>query len=242
MGKLFLPVDQAWKPEELETKFRLSLESFSLFAARFTLEIEPHCEQTWIKFRSLDSVAQQAAYDSFMAYFNLCVAAAESGVAMNDDRSLAWWAVQKFGLRPCSDFFDKLEHDQVLELYNRSFVQIFRNWAFFKISSYSMGDLFVHPWPELYVRDEAVTNNLIAYATHVLSGSQKSTLICESPRHIVTESLSKDRNVLEMEMKFASPLFDQDGQVAAFFAISSVRKIGRNSSVHHFDTPILDLV
>jgi hypothetical protein len=218
------------KPEDLESKFKRKLEAFSNFAVQFGLKIEPFSDITWPKFRSLSGPLQQQAFESFVAYSDLCVAAAESGVAINDDRSLAWWAVQKFGLRPCSDFFDKLTGDDVLELYDCNLVQLYRNWAFFQISSYSMGDLFVFPWPHLYKRDEAVMENLLFYAKAVLSGEHRSTIECVSPRHIVVESLSAEQNVLDMMVKYASPLFDSGGNIAAFFVISSVRKVGNRAT------------
>ncbi len=213
--------------EDLEIKFKAKLKDFSAFAANHGLEIEPDSEITWPQFRSLSGPMQQDCFNKFSSYNDLCVAAAASGIAFNDDRSLVWWAVQKFGLRPCSDFFDKLTHDHVLEIYNCDFVQIYRNWAFFQISSYSMGDLFVFPWPELYVRESEVTQHLITYASQVLSGTVHHTMATPSPRHIVTEALSSGKNILDMELKYASPLYDAQGAVAAFFAVSAVTKIGK---------------
>lgn len=227
--------------EDLESKFKLGLTKFAAFAANYGLTIEPYSEITWTKFRSISGPMQQDAYDKFNAYSELCVAAADCGITINDDRSLAWWAIQKFGLRPCSDFFDKLTKDNVLELYNRDFVQIYRNWAFFQISSYSMGDLFVYPWPELYVREPEVTQNLIDYASMALSGSHKHTVACTSPRHIVVESLSAGKNILDMELNYVSPLFDQRGAIAAFFAVSSVTKVGKKEADPARPTSVLSL-
>ncbi|CAN5510059.1 hypothetical protein BH10BDE1_BH10BDE1_13510 [soil metagenome] len=221
-----LATNVAPNSKDLESKFKLKLESFSDFAVQYGLKIAPYSEITWPKFRSLNGLLQLQAYESFKAYYDLCLEASASGIPLNDDRTVAWWAVQKFGLRPCSDFFDKLQPGDVLELYDTGFVQLYRNWAFFQISSYSMADLFVYPWPDLYVRDEEVMKSLMAYSSMVLSGEHRATITCSAPRHIVIESLSADKNVLDMQVKYTSPLFDSEGNIAAFFVTSSVYKIG----------------
>lgn len=227
-------LDNRMQTKDLESKFKHKLINFSAFAAQHGLLIDADSDLTWPKFRSLSGSIQQDCYNKFTSYQELCVAAVKSGIAFNDDRSLAWWAVQKFGFRPCSDFFGKLSNEHVLEIYNRDFVQIYRNWAFFQISSYSMGDLFVFSWPELYAREPAVTQNLVDYAAMALSGEHKQTIACSSPRHVVIESLSSSQNILDMEMRYVSPLFDSQGGHAAFFAVSTVTKIGKKEiSYHH---------
>ena len=217
--------------ENLEIQFRDKLKSFCEFATRFGYNIEPYRAGTWVKFRTLPITIQKKCFKQFSTYYNLCMMAAQSGISFNDDASLTWWAIREYGLRPCSDFFDKLAKDDLLEIYNLHGLQIYRNWNFFQVSGYSMGDLFIYPWNELYIRDQEIIESLFSHAAKALAPDCRSTFTCETKRHLIVEALSPTQNICDVSMKFMSPLFDKTDQNTAFIITSNTKKIGQKVEV-----------
>ncbi len=215
------------KDNDIELQFKLALIKFSEFVKKFNLELHPYSDHTWIKFRCLSSTAQKSSFEKFLIYSSLCLSADESGADLTDDRALTWWALRQFKLRPCSDFFDKVTEEDVVELYNAEGIQIYRNWAFFEISGYSIGDLFVYSWDELYSRDSSVANLMNARVGLILTGSVRETLPWQVPGHKIVESISDQRNISEMNLKYISPVFDSSGAVAGAFSVCAVKRIGK---------------
>ncbi|MES3037189.1 MAG: hypothetical protein V4736_04705 [Bdellovibrionota bacterium] len=213
--------------DNLEMKFRGLLKEFCSFATQFGYNIEPYREGTWVKFRTLPTAVQKDCFNRFSTYYNLCMMAAKSDISFNDDRSLAWWAMKEYGFRPSSDFFDKLEKEDLLEIYNAQGIQIYRNWAFFQVSGYSMGDLFVFPWNELYIRDQEINDSLFAHASRGLAADCRSTFMCSVPRHLCVEALSPSQNICDVQMKFIAPLFDKSDSPVAFVITSFTEKVGQ---------------
>lgn len=213
--------------ENIEVKFRGMLKEFCEFATKFGYHIEPYRAATWVKFRTLPITSQKDTFEKFCTYYNLCMMAGQSGISFSDDASLAWWALKEFGFRPCSDFFNKLEKDDAIEIYNQEGTQIYRNWSFFRFSGYSMGDLFIYHWNELYSRDQEVVDSLFSHAAKVLSPESRSTFECSTKRHVMVETISPTQNICDVHFKYISPLFDKSDNTVAFVITSSTKKIGQ---------------
>jgi PAS domain-containing protein len=215
--------------EDLERIFKSGLISFCEMAHSLGIQITPYREDTWEKFRTLPTTLKKDAFRKFSSYSHVCISASKAGFRLDDDRQLTWWVLKELKLRPCSDFFDKLEVDDVLEIYNADGIQIHRNWAFFYISGYTLGDLFIYPWVELYQRDAGPIEHLMNQAAKCLSGEVRSTFPYGIGQHRIQELLSPTKNVMDISFKYLSPLFNEAGKPVAFFITSRVEKISSDA-------------
>ncbi len=211
--------------DNLESIFKTGLIAFCGMAHSLGITITPYCRETWEKFRSLPEALKRDAYQKFSTYYRVCVSATKAGIRLEDDRQLSWWVLKELKMRPCSDFFDKLEPDDILEIYNAEGIQIHRNWAFFYISGYTLGDLFVYPWVELYQRDPGPVEHLMTQAAKCLSGEVRTTIPYGIGKHRIEELLSPTKNLMDITFKYLSPLFDESGEPVAFFITSTVERI-----------------
>jgi PAS domain-containing protein len=216
--------------EEMERELKQALIRFCKLAKKFGRELQPYREETWVKFRSLAPAIQSAVFEKFMTYHLLCEKAAGEGIDIADDRSLIWWAIRDFGLRPPSNLFDTIVQGDILEIYNSEGIQIFRNWAFFEFSGYSIGDIFVYTWDELYLRDKQIIADVTTKVEQLLTGQIKQAILSGVPSHRIIERFSPRRKVMELTMKYFSPLYKMD-EVAAFTVTSNVVKLGEMHDV-----------
>jgi PAS domain-containing protein len=142
-------------------------------------------------------------------------------------------AANEFGLAIIdADILSKIEDGDVVEIYDSQGRQIYRNLMFCKFSSYSLLDVAVNSWEELYERPlfslEGIRDRVI---------EQFSTQVTTRPYgiedHILKEKFiySKVRKTFMMRMKFISPLADQiTGQRIAVVSICRVKVVSQGAS------------
>ncbi|MEQ1875378.1 MAG: hypothetical protein ABL958_01950 [Bdellovibrionia bacterium] len=225
-----------------ERDFKGQLEDLCALAGREGIRIRPHSEKSWAKFLELDSERQLDAVANFELYRSVCAAAIDDGRALTDDVSLLWHVIKKMELRPRSDLFDKLSADDVIEIYDASFIQIFRNFKFFDICSYSLADIFMYEWRDLYIREPAVTARMAQQGIAVFSGQVQGTVPVNVDDHFLEEAFGPLKLKMKMRAKYFSPLYNKQNEVAAVVATSCVDVIGTKAAETEASRRPLELV
>jgi PAS domain-containing protein len=232
-----LATDSSTMLNDIEARFRKALKSFSLTIKDYGFNIQPYSELTWKRFGVLSSSQQLTAFEKFETYQRIC-ASAKADFEREDDRSITWAVLSAFGFKVCSDFFDKLEKDDILEVYNPEGIQIHRNWNFFEISGYTLGDVFVYPWNELYIRTPDDAEQVRKYCASVLSGEVRSTVAYVGPEHPLQEAFSDAKYKMTIHFKYFSPVFT-DGAVSGFICTSRVEHVSEKLTSQSQSTPPL---
>jgi hypothetical protein len=192
------------------------LERFAALAKREGDEIVAFRPGKTLHFAALDAALQRTVLERFRHYVSVCEAQAGEGLSLREERQLFWRAIQRFGLRPPSDLFSHLEDGDVFEIYEvPEFVQTFRSYAFYRFCSYSLDDLLCRPWWELYMRDQAVSDRLLAVAQSALASRPPAIVHYDMGTHELDEIDSEDRLHCVIESRFVAPLMDRHGRVAA---------------------------
>ena len=117
------------------------------------------------------------------------------------------------------EIFNKIEDDDVIEFYSDQGIQIYRNIRFFNFCSYSLLDLAVNSWEDLYQKPASVTERLHQLFHEVLSPNSKfmsynlGTFI-QRERFIYT----KTRRTFLVTPKNLSPLINQSGVRSAILS------------------------
>lgn len=97
-------------------------------------------------------------------------------------------AIKMYGLElRDSEFWNKLEIDDVIEIYSTENTQLFRTFNFFKISSYSILDLLTLEWFMLWKRPSFIMKGLLESAQGMLEGRIKTATQVNGGRHILKE-------------------------------------------------------
>ncbi len=137
----------------------------------------------------------------------------------------AWNAVKKNSLVICSDIFDKIDREDIIEIWDLEGRQLFRSFHALRYFSYTLEELTKYPFYELFERDLAIEAAYAAEFVRVLKGEVQSTYRLPIPTHLVRERLSTRHNVSEITPKYVSPLKDKNGRVVAFFHTCSARRL-----------------
>lgn len=118
------------------------------------------------------------------------------------ERSYIELALSIYNLEIESDFWKKLEKNDVVEVYNAENIQLFRTFNFFALSNYSLLDLLTNEWFHLWERPTFVLEGLIQLSQKLLQGEICTTTQVPVAEHIVKEIYSDE----SAQYKFASVL------------------------------------
>jgi hypothetical protein len=100
--------------------------------------------------------------------------------------------------------------------------QIFRNFRFFEICGYSLLEVEAYPWNELYERSHLITEKLLRTAAEVIS-SRGGCRAVNMPPHYMKEKFSYTKQVVQVELKNAAPVYDDLGEPNGFIISQDVK-------------------
>jgi hypothetical protein len=210
-------------------KFRLLVEGFASILHDEGIAIEPYVGDFPRQFCSLDGDQQGAVLSSFERYLQVCAETIASGYHLKSDRQLLWQSLKNFGLCPTSDMMEHIEDGDLIEIYTNTGIQIFRNARLFPHCSYSLDDLLCKPWWQLFRRDQAVTDEILAMTRDLYSGRNPNTQIYTMAPFYLEEVESPRLYRCLVQNKIMSPL--RDKQDSSSIAGVTVAKILESASM-----------
>jgi len=124
------------------------------------------------------------------------------------------WFLGKYSLEVDQEFKNTIDNDDIIEVYNSSFEQTFRNFRLLEVSDYDILELNTYDWPELFQRSERVNGLLFDLANRTLNGDLGFSEI-EAPSHLMKETLSSSQKTVKVKHRFGCPVYFE-GEVAGF--------------------------
>lgn len=215
------------KNADLKSRFKSLCEELFKFGEREGVSITPYISENLIHFSSLDFETKKIVTESLSIYVNICQQTILSGHSLSSSRQFTWSALKMYKLKPKSDLFNQLTEDQVIEFYNSDNIQIFRNFVFFKLCSYSIEDLYCRPWFELFYRDPGVTQTILSEFSKVFSRKVTDTFKTEIPDHDLKEINSAYKNTVNMSVDFCSPLYSEGNNQDHLIVVESCSLVGK---------------
>jgi hypothetical protein len=141
--------------------------------------------------------------------------------AQNNSRSL-WAAMKGAHLRHGSSFFQHLEDDDKIEIYNLEGVQIWRNFNVLQVCSYTLEEVHCYDWIDRYERHEIPTQAILNTIEKVIQSKGTEPLRSNISLHYVRERFSERKLLLNVSHDYFVPLLNDADQVAAFLVTSKV--------------------
>lgn len=194
------------------TKGRLGecLRGISDYAAKAGIQIAADSPSGWEIFRSFPPVKQLVILDNVTKY----AAILQRGIDMERDPldlnadeeiDLVRFALDEWKMELVDNFTQFIRQNDIIEVYSREGIQLYRNFEFFKKCSYSLLDLITQEWFTLYERASSVTKAIFDSTNEVMTGAV-STVQYRVPVHTLQERYLDAHNVFQMKMKYLSPL------------------------------------
>ncbi|MEK2690833.1 hypothetical protein [Bdellovibrio sp. GT3] len=140
-------------------------------------------------------------------YQELCQGQLNDGYKISDSPTFTWRAFRHLGLAPCKDFFSFLTQDDIVEIYSKDQIQLFRNFTFFDFCSYTLEELYTFEWWNLFQREEKHTQMILDEVAKVISGEIQSTYEPGLPAHELREIRSAERYSMTMSLRCLAPVY-----------------------------------
>lgn len=235
LDKLQLPTTSADSLTP-EIEFRLLVEGIALLLEHEGLVRKPYINSSLPYFSRLATGHQIEINRHVRTYFEICLEMTTGGESLRDTPSLLWRMLSRLKLAPTEDLFNQFGQEHVVEIYNDSNVQIFRNFRFFEICSYSLEELFSRQWWELFRRDDQMTQRLFLLASKIFSGEFTGSVRPNIATHIVEEVASSLSFRVETDFECASPLVG-GSKVVAVCAIERAKLLNPALDALDFKKP-----
>lgn len=158
------------------------------------------------KFHCLADERQMEIVDMINKYVN--VLQWSPGSVNEAGRMLA--AANEFGMQVLDPrITESLSDGDVVEIYDSEGRQVYRNLTFCRLSSYSLLDVAVNTWQELYERPVASLESIMDQVVEMLS-TNALTQSYRVETHVLREKFiySRQKKTFLIQMKFISPLVD----------------------------------
>ncbi|MCB0413567.1 MAG: hypothetical protein KDD50_04500 [Bdellovibrionales bacterium] len=154
-----------------------------------------------------------------------------------------------FSCRLSEDSWGLLDPKNIIEIYDFNFCQWYRNWTFYKISSYSLEQLCMYPIWELYNRPTEITNKIVNEVMSLTQNDFNHTVPFEIPIHRLRE-LNPEKNnngvTFNVDFKTISPVFDVETNEIKFVLTQAyVRPMGmlqKGNEDYFYDAASLSVV
>lgn len=115
-----------------------------------------------------------------------------------------------FGSEPDGMEMEKIDQDDLAEIYNRDNQQIFRSINFFKYCSYTLEELITIPWYNLYSRNRFIHERLVEIATNTFANNLKKSVDLHFEPYELRELYSTLKSSCVMLQKMIIPIFNSE--------------------------------
>ncbi len=227
MNEVNLRLDDTTEENQEWRKLRLLLKQFESLVEKMPqeetsvprrLRVFSHLD-TKSQFLSLPLEFQKKAVLSFKFYVETINSMLKAGEMPSNSKKFLWRALQSLGLVPLDNLFAQIADDDIIEVYSSEGIQIFRSFSFLESISYTIEDLIVYPWHDLFIREAKITELLIDQAVRLFNREIQETRPNEiNYDHIIVEANSIEKKTLNSRFGIVSPIKSKTPSSISYFA------------------------
>lgn len=222
-ANLALDLNPAFDLERTEQNLRRILDQLSAAFAAKGYFVRPYHEKNWDTFRAFPADKKKEIYHNVCTYSDIYLPVLALPGSPNEDGRLLWSAMKRHGLRPCGDFFNQIEENDIVEFYGPVGRQMFHNINFFDVCSYTFLEIFSYPFSELWLRDNTEIAGIAELLGGCFAGKFKTTIDSSFNTQYLIEAFSEENYIIELKFSKFSPLYSSDGSVASMAVVSKGR-------------------
>ncbi|MGZ3688687.1 MAG: hypothetical protein ACXVBW_10320, partial [Bdellovibrionota bacterium] len=191
------------------SRFRELCDLYSDFVRAENIRVRPYESEELPEFSSLSLDRQDNAIASITADLEDFESMRAEGHRLRDSSKLLWRALNRMGLVPQSDVFDKIGEEDIVEVYlidQRGQNQVFRSLIYLQYCSYTVEQMVALDWRFSAKREEKYTNQITAAVIDIMSGKIQQTFDPGIDAHHVQEVDSPGLNEVMVKIKYLSPV------------------------------------
>ena len=208
------------------TAFRERVRSFeTLLELQAKIAPRPVPEPVWRDFMGLSPQRRRTIIEQLRNYTAILSAASKDGISLIGEKRLAWFAMRLLKLVPPSGFLDLIDDGDYFEIYNADGLQIFRNLEFYKLISYTIAEIAVYRWDQLYSRAAHCHSQIVELCFKRGFSGDKTPYQITVEDHETCEAMSKEARMFYLWPGWLVPLSDQNHKVVAIFGTSKRKRL-----------------
>lgn len=203
-------------------EFRELADAVVTLCARYEVQVRSYANPELPLFSALSPAAQEKALRGLRTYLASLKMVEDHDEDLRDDQRSLWYALSTLGLLPPSQLFSLFKSGEVIEIYDMEGFQIWRNFNFLKICSYTLEEMYSIEWHRRYRRSSEKSQECLEKIGLLMS--QKSPEIYNAliGEHILEETESRERLMLSARHDWLIRLNDRAGIFSAWMGISTV--------------------
>lgn len=185
--------------------------------------VKPYSQSSIRKLLSFNPDERRQFHARLQRFNTMMTGAIDTKVAHSDDRYFIELSAKRLGLIFDKGVYDILKPGDVVEIYNVDLMQVFRNFAFFDVCSYTLLDLINNEFFELYDRSQLI-NHYIIEATSTLANRPydlSPISLQHVPKHLLQEKFSQDKLTSMVQFKWMYPVYTWPQNLFGYLVIQS---------------------
>ncbi len=212
--------------EHLISRPKMILDALESAIMEFTkVRIKPAPASAWVKFLTLPQETQEMILTGWRGQTDFIRGAIDQDLDACDEIRMLEYAMGRLNLLCDTSLIADLSHEDVIEIYGPDYVQVYRSFNYFSLCNYSLLELGVHPWYELYDRSTAVMKQLIEMTESVLCGKTSRIDLDKFPEYTIREVMSPEGAVFSMREKCAVRLASSINGQNYLMSVKKVKEI-----------------
>lgn len=144
------------------------------------------------------------------------------GFSLKDDQKFLSYFLERLGWKVPNDFSDLIRDEILVEIYSLDGMQLFRNFKFFEISSYSLEQLLTEEWFTLYERPQKSMHEMQKGVEIVLV--KNTTMPLRVQPHLLREIRSPLMQCSWVEFGYLAPVWNLHGDICGL-AVTSTAEV-----------------
>ncbi len=158
-------------------------------------------------FSVLTDLEKRAVVSNLMSYYQICLDVRATGHSLKEIRLFTEKALQRFDFKMAPEHLALIENDHVVEIYNVKQEQIFRNFRFFEVSSYTLEDLLCRKWYHIYDRKEEDNIRFHEKVIEFFSLEEKKSMPINLGETEIKERETLERLTIHAKVEWFLPIF-----------------------------------
>jgi hypothetical protein len=142
-----------------------------------------------------------------------------------DSRKLLRTTCRILNLNPPEEIFNRVDPDDIVEIYNSNGLQIFRSFNLFLRTKHSIETMLCSSWEKLTERDPSVTIKIWEKVQAFLQDRKTFTAPWGIESHLIYETFQEKKHAFLLELKWVSAFLDEHDEVT-FISTGKLKRLG----------------
>jgi len=178
--------------------------------------------QTEQMFADMDVSRQNYLRERLTSEIAIMQELATARESATDSTRQLWRFLKLNNLTPCSDLFDKVHENDMIQVYSPEQLLLFASTNLYDYVSFTMEQLYTQTWYESTKRDPEIEQLLAKAAMKLFSGEIKETVSPGAPVHQIEEVNTEKQIKSQMNIKWISPVYSGHRVVAMCAVVECV--------------------